>query len=687
MSARKKTSSKTSAQIAFARFTFIVALFAIWIGVIGVRLVHLQVHQAEWLREKAQDQRRDESKTKSLRGSILDRDQRVLALSVNAKSLFADPSEIEDTDAAARAVARVLKTKVVDLQKELREAKSTGKKFVWLARKVDEDTAQKLNESLKDETIRKYDEPRFQGLHWREEQKRTYPYGSMAAQVVGFSNSEDAGQAGIELAQEKYLKGEVIKKWQDRDRLGRVYEEAETEQHAPPKDVVLTISGAIQYKVEQALKTGVENARAKSGVAIVLDPKTGEVLAMANYPTFDPNKFGEASPETITNRAMQNQYSPGSVFKLVTYSSAIQENLVTADSTVECGPGYIEVAKHKFDDHHCVTGMNLAHALAVSSNLAAIKTGLQVGKQKFYDYATAFGFGRPTGIELPAESRGQFRSPETWNGDTLASMSIGYEMGVTALQTASAFATIANDGVRVHPHIIKEIRDGDGKAFLTTDAAHDQVVSTDTSRQLRRMLREVVLKGTGKRAQLDGYTTAGKTGTAWKYDAKLKKINENKYVSSFIGMAPADNPSIVIAVVLDEPTVGARDGGQVSAPIFHDIAQMVLPEFNIAPDTDIKQDIAQDIPAEIDEKPASNTTDKVGNSKNADARKQKVSDKAATKDSVAKKKSAAEKPASARKDSAKPKSKSTAANIIEMISPSSVQTACEPYTFREQHQI
>lgn len=572
------------AQTAFSRFLLVVAFFVIWIGVIGVRLVHLQVNQSEWLRGRALDQRRDESKSKTLRGSILDRTGRTLALSVKVKSLYADPAEIEDVEATAKAVAAALKIKPQDILNNLREAKESRKRFVWLARKIDDDQARRINEALKDENLKKADEPRFAGLHWKEEQKRSYPYSTLAAQVIGFSSLDDAGQAGIELSQEENLRGAIVKKWQDRDRLGRVYDESETEEREPPKDIVLTISHSIQYKVEQALARGVQAARAKSGAAIVIEPQTGEILAMANYPTFDPNKTAGVAPEMFTNRAIQNIYSPGSVFKLVTYGAALEERVIDASGTIDTSQGYIQVGGRRFTDHHSAASMSYDRAMAVSSNVVAIRTATAVGKDRFHNYIRQFGFGDRTGIELPAEARGQVRPTEVWNGDSLASMSIGYEIGVTALQTAAAFATIANDGLRVSPHIIKEIRQADGKVLQAAQAERVPVVSADTARSLRRMLREVVVSGTGKRAQVEGYTTAGKTGTAWKYDPKLKRVNAAKYVSSFIGFAPAEKPSVVIAVVLDEPQVGARDGGQVSAPIFREIAEGVLPELNVVPD-------------------------------------------------------------------------------------------------------
>lgn len=583
----------------------IVAVFIVWIFAIGVRLVHLQVNQHEWLSEQAQDQRRNIKKTKQLRGTIYDRSERALAMSVKAKSLFADPKEIEDVEGTAKAIAKILKLKPADVLKSLKEAKENNKRFVWVARKLDEDAARKINETLKDENLKKYDEPRFAGLHWKEEQKRSYPYQNLAAHIIGFSNAEDVGSAGIEQSQEDLLHGAMIKSWQDRDRLGRIYEEEEEVEREEPKDVVLTISNSIQYKTEQALAEGVKKSNAKSGMAIVLNPKTGEILAMANYPTFNPNKYTEFAPELFTNRATHDIYAPGSVFKLVTYSSAIDSNVVDPNGQIDCRNGFIEVAGHRFNDPHATKIMSFPEALAVSSNAAAIKTALRLGKDGFYGYAQKFGFGQPTGIELPAEANGILRPPASWQGDSLASMSIGYEIGVTAMQVVTAYAAIANGGVRIQPHIIKEIRSADGKVLSTTMPKQTPIVHSQTAQSLKKMLREVVLKGTAKRAQLNGYTSAGKTGTAWKYNAQIKRVDSGKYVSSFIGFAPADDPEIVIAVVMDEPKSGARDGGQVSAPVFREIAEQVLPELNVIPDANIQQDIltAKDIPSETEAAP------------------------------------------------------------------------------------
>lgn len=572
MAKRKIVRKKNSTQTAFTRFLFIVALFTIWIGAISVRLVHLQVSQSDELRKKAITQRTNTFHDKVLRGSILDRAGRELAISLKVKSLFADPSKIIEVDKTAHLVAQTLGEKPAEILAELRKAKTANRQFLWLARRLD------------DEMVKKIDDLNLVGLHWKEEQKRNYPHGILASNVIGFANSEDIGQAGIELSQEKLLRGEIVKGTQKRTRDGRVFEREEVEERQSPKDIFLTIDHSIQYKTEKALAKGVELANAKSGTAVVLNPQTGEILAMASVPTFDPNKFGEVSPENLANKAIQSFYTPGSTFKLITYGGSLEEGLISPEAKIDCSKGYIEVASHKFEDSHKIGVVTYADALAVSSNVAAVKTGLSLGKEKFYDYAKRFGFGTITGVELPAETGGILHPLQNWNSDSLASMSLGYEIGVTTLQTASAFATIANDGIRVKPHIIKEVKDSDGQISPKTEAEKTQAVSPEAARQMRKMLQRVVLNGTGVRAQVNSYAVAGKTGTAWKYDEKLKKINENKYVSSFGGFAPADNPSVVIVVVLDEPRGEYRDGGHVAAPVFREIAEQILPELGIKPD-------------------------------------------------------------------------------------------------------
>jgi cell division protein FtsI (penicillin-binding protein 3) len=575
MAKRKPVKKKqNSVQTAFTRFMFIVAFFTVWIGVIGVRLVHLQVTQHSDLREKAVNQRRDEFKDRALRGTIFDRSERALAISLKAKSLFVDPTEIADIDVQpiAYRVAHTLNLKANEVFGELRRAKDNNRRFVWLARKLDEQSVNKINNLNLDV------------LHWKEEQTRSYPHGVLASHIIGFSNSEEVGQAGIELSQEKYLHGETVEVHQDKDRLGRVFDREETEERKPPKDIVLTIDYGIQYKTEQALARGVANANAKSGTAVVLNPKNGEILAMATVPTFDPNKYGEVLPDNLKNRAIQDYYTPGSTFKLVTYSSAIEAGLIKPEGTIDVSKGFIKVADREISDSHKSGVISYAEAFAVSSNVAAVTTGLRVGKQNFFETATKFGFGQTTGIELPAETGGILHPIQNWNPDSLASMSLGYEIGITTLQNASAFATIANGGIRIKPHIIKEIREADGNILPQNSPESVQVITPETATAMRKMLQKVVLAGTGVRAQLNGYTVIGKTGTAWKYDEKLKRINQEKYVSSFAGIAPMENSAVVIVVVLDEPKGEFRDGGHVAAPIFREIAEQILPELGVEAD-------------------------------------------------------------------------------------------------------
>ncbi len=594
--AKTKTKKKDLRQIAFTRFMLVVAVFILWIGGIGVRLVNLQVTQHAWLREKATDIRQDLKQTRMLRGTIFDRNERALAMSLHVKTLYADTTEMEDVASAAKTIAKALNINANQLANQLKQGKDANKRFVPIAKKLDEEAAQKVNKAL-DSGVKKTDLPNFPGLHWRDDQKRSYPYQTMAAQVIGFANAQDEGRAGIEQSKDDDLHGAAIKKLQERDRLGRVYDETTVEREAP-SDIVLTLDTAYQYITEQALEVGARNASAKSAMAIVMNPKNGEILALANYPTYDPNTITESAAEHIGNKAIQSVYSPGSVFKIVTYGSALEKHLFSPDEMINAGNGSITVAGHEFSDHHTGT-MTYSEALAHSSNVCAIKTGMRVGREDFAAMIQKMGFGSKTGIELPAETQGIVRPVDKWNGDSLASMSIGYEISVTALQMITAFATIANNGVKSQPHIIKEIRRSDEQPATVTQPQQAQIISAESAQNLRTMLKQVVIDGTGRRAQLNGYTVAGKTGTAWKYNAKTRSVDSSKYVSSFIGMAPADNPEIVVAVVMDEPGVGARDGGQVSAPVFKEIAQSILREMNVPNDAQVKPEsmVAKEIPA------------------------------------------------------------------------------------------
>lgn len=607
---------KDQRKLACTRFMLIVGFFVLWIGGISTRLVHLQVAQHDELREKAVGQRRNVKKTKLLRGTIYDRNERALAISVNVKTLYADATKIKDVAQTAKDLSKLLKISEKTLSAQLNEAKSLERKFVPLAKGLEEPEVQEINKSLEKIGLRKSDQPKYEGLHWREDQKRSYPHKTLAAHVIGFSNNDGVGQAGIEQSRNEMLYGAVIRKQQERDRLGRVYDEVVSEKE-PAKDIILTLDNSVQYFAEQALEKAVKNSNAKAGMAIVISNKTGEILAMANYPTFDPNRLETITAENLRNGSVQNMYSPGSVFKLITYGSALEKKLISPDGEIDTGNGIVEVGKRKFRDHGAMGRITYSKAMASSSNVAAIRTAMKVGRDDFHSSILNFGFGKQTGIELPAETSGVVRAKDRWFGDSLASMSIGYEIGVSALQMATAFATIANDGVKIQPHLIKEIRQSDESIISVTQPERTQVVSVETARGLRQMLRQVVVSGTGKKASVAGYDIAGKTGTAWKYDEKLKRVNSAKYISSFIGFAPANDPEVTIAVIMDEPKVGGRDGGSVAAPVFSEIAEKILPELKIK-GTNVPELLAETTDEEVIE-PVGNGEEEVIQSNDAEA--------------------------------------------------------------------
>ncbi|MDM7923870.1 MAG: penicillin-binding protein 2 [Pyrinomonadaceae bacterium] len=597
--AKRKKKKADLRQVAFTRFMFIIAFFILWISGIGARLVYLQVNMHEELREKAVGNRTQIKKQRQLRGTIFDRNERALAISVRVKTLYADPTKLEDIPDTAKKLANLLKVNEKQLRADLTEGKELEKKFVPIAKGLDDIQVDELNKKLETPKLSKADLPKYAGLHWREDQRRSYPQGTLAAHLVGFSNADGVGQAGIEQSQNEHLHGAVIKRVQERDRFGRVYDELVSEQEEP-KNIVLTIDTSVQYHVERALQKAVRQSNAKSGSAIVIDNRTGEILGMANYPTYDPNDLRGITAANLTNTSIQNMYSPGSVFKLITYGAAMEKRLISPDAFIDTGNGAIEVAKHRFKDSRALGSVTYSKAMAVSSNVGAIRTALRLGKEDFHSSVVKFGFGSPTGIELPAEAKGIVRPPARWFGDSLASMAIGYEIGVSALQMATAFATIANDGVKVQPHLIKEIRQADETIVSVTRPEKTQVVSVETARGLRRMLREVVESGTGKKAHVEGYSIAGKTGTAWKFDEKLKRVNSAKYISSFIGFAPADDPAVTIAIMIDEPKNGGRDGGSAAAPVFSEIATEILPLLKVAPDGTIaEQTETEEIPESV----------------------------------------------------------------------------------------
>ena len=556
------------------RALFIAIGLVIWMLAIGARLVQLQVNQHEELASRARSQQVGAIETSPSRGQLLDRQGRELARSIDTESFFADPREILSTDNTARRIAAVTGQDRTELAGRLSEAKETNKKFIWIVRRLDIQSASKL------------DQLNLDGIYSRKEPKRYYPNDSLAAHVLGFVGTDEIGLSGVEQYYNEKIRGEGGKVFLERDRDRRAFESYEVQSH-PGQTVVLTIDQAIQYRTEQALSAAVDRAHAKSGAAIVMDPRTGEILALANAPTFDPNQPAANSAEARANGALQNIYEPGSTFKIVAYSAAIEKGLVKPDDKIDCQMGQITVAGRLIHDGHPYGVLTIADALAKSSNVGAIKLGLLVGNESMYEYMKRLGFGSRTGIDLAGESPGILRPLSRWQPSSIGSLAIGQEVGVTPLQMATAYSVLANGGTLVKPHLLRELRAPDGTVLFQAKPETRPALKPETTEALRGMFEGVTLHGTAKKAQLDGYTAAGKTGTAQKVDPRTHAYSATKFIGSFVGFAPAKNPAVVIIVVIDEP-LGSYHGGDVAAPVFREIAEQILPELGVAPDVEFK---------------------------------------------------------------------------------------------------
>ncbi len=556
------------------RALFIAIGLVVWMLAIGARLVQLQVNQHEELASRARSQQVGAIETSPSRGQLLDRQGRELARSIDTESFFADPREIPSTEDTARRIAAITGQDRAELTSRLSEAKESSKKFVWIVRRLDIQSASKLDQLSLD------------GIYSRKEPKRYYPNDSLAAHVLGFVGTDEIGLSGVEQYYNEKIRGEAGKVYLERDRERRAFESYEVQSH-PGQTVVLTIDQTIQYRTEQALSAAVDRAHAKSGTAIVMDPRTGEILALANAPTFDPNQPVANSAEARANGALQSIYEPGSTFKIVAYSAAIEKGLVKPDDKIDCQMGSITVAGRLIHDGHPYGVVTVADALAKSSNVGAIKLGLMVGNESMYEYMKRLGFGSRTGVDLAGESPGILRALNRWQPSSIGSLAIGQEVGVTPLQMATAYSVLANGGTLVKPHLLRELRAPDGSVLFQAKPETRPALKPETTEALRGMFEGVTLHGTAKKAQLDGYSAAGKTGTAQKVDPRTHAYSATKFIGSFVGFAPVKNPAVVIIVVIDEP-LGSYHGGDVAAPVFREIAEQILPELGVTPDVEFK---------------------------------------------------------------------------------------------------
>jgi cell division protein FtsI (penicillin-binding protein 3) len=574
----------------------ILVFFCFWCVIICGRLVWLQVFRhSEWVERAARQQQRT-FEVAPRRGILFDRNLHELAMTVLADSIYAVPSEIgSDRPEDATLLASIVHTDPTDgftSASQILARLNVSRNFAWIARKQDP------------ATIAKVKALNLKGIYVQKEFKRFYPDNQIAAQVLGYVGIDDTGLGGLELNFDDDLHGTPGRMLTALDARRHVLGSVERDP-LPGENLVLTIDENIQFMAEKALDWNMERTHAVTGTVVVQDPHTGQILALAIRPTFNPNDFRHATTNLLRDHAVSDVYEPGSTFKLVTYSAALEEHVATPDGMVDCGGGQINVAGrivHDAPGEH-FGNITVAKALAMSSDVAAIRLAERMGPDRFYKYIHAFGFGERTGIELPAETRGLLKPPRRWNPTTIGSIPMGQEIGVTPIQLITMASTIANGGMYLPPHILLEST-GELKVGATLepvtfhpetdlpsplpDGAH-RVISTLTAAEMRKMMEGVVVDGTARRtAQLDGYSAAGKTGTAQKIDPRTHTYSKTNFVASFVGFAPVNNPAVTIAVVMDSPEHSMHFGAEASAPVFQKLAQEILEYLGVPHDEPLK---------------------------------------------------------------------------------------------------
>ena len=544
-------------------------------GVVLFRLVTLQVLQAAELTEKAGRQHQKTVSLEGARGTIVDRNGKVLAMNLEVPSVFGVPTDVDSPTKTARALSPVLHVRANELEQKLRQ----DRRFVWLARKLDPEQGRLLERT------------RIEGIGVVMEGRRFYPKGPLLSHLLGFAGMDGQGLEGIERRYDSDLQGEKRVTVLQRDAKGRtVFSKGQQAEQAPASGhrLVLTIDEVIQYIVEKELDGAVARAQAKSGTMIVLDPNTGALLAMAGSPRFDPNVLSNLSPDRWRNRALTDAYEPGSTMKAILAAAVIEERVMKPDTLVFGEQGSMAIASTVIHDHEKLGWVTFAQVIQKSSNIGAAKAGMALGDQRLYQYLQAFGFGARTEIDLPGEATGLLKNPKAWGRRTVASVSMGQEIGVTPMQMVTAIAAIANGGRLMKPYVVSEIRDAqDEVKRQILPQVRRRVISPETARAVTRILEGVVTEGTGGKAAISGFRVAGKTGTAQKIDPRTGSYSDSKFVSSFVGYVPADNPRLAMIVVIDEPQ-GEAWGGAVAAPVFNRVGEQALSYLGVSSPEPVK---------------------------------------------------------------------------------------------------
>jgi len=563
------------------RILAILLLMGLGFALVALRLVYLQVFQRAELAARAERQQERLVKLEPKRGTIYDRMHRELAVSLDVDSIYGVPAEIENPRAIAQHLSAILHESPRVLERKL----AGNKHFVWLSRKV---------EPVKAEKVKALGSREIGSLL---ESKRFYPKKTLAGPLLGFTGMDNEGLEGLERAYDKVLHG--VSGWMiaEKDAVGRTVFPGGSgfrfrQQTKPGNDIVLTIDEVIQHITEKELDAALASSHAKGGVCIVMNPDNGEVLALSvrtaahGRQAFNPNEPQRYKPADWRNRAVTDAFEPGSIFKPILASAALEERVVHPLERFDCSAGKIQLADRVIKDAHENGVLTFTDVIADSSNVGTIKVALRLGKERFSKYIAAFGFGHKTGVDIPGEIPGLLKDYRLWSGVSIGSIAIGQEIGVTPMQMAAAYCALANGGMLMKPYIVSEIVDrdgGEGKRFGPQPVR--RVISEETCTKVNKILQRVVESGTGQKAQPAGYTAAGKTGTAQKIDQKTGVYSKKDYLSSFVGFVPAVSPKLVILVMVDTPE-GVVYGGSVAAPVFKAIAEQSLAYLQVAPDNE-----------------------------------------------------------------------------------------------------
>ncbi len=549
------------------RLVVIFILFFLSLALLFIRCIYLEILKFDKFSQLARIQQSTTVVLEPHRGKIFDINKNILATNLSVESVYVEPHRIGDFNRTVKALSEIL-----NLEEDFVIGRlSQPKFFVWIKRKLSKEEARTLKEL------------NLKGIGFLRESERFYPMGSLASHVLGFVNIDNVGLEGIELYYDDYLRGTQGYKKIVRD--ARLRELLTLSQLRMPAvdgyDLILTIDSVIQNITENALKEGIDKFNAKAASAVVINPYTGEIFAIANFPDFTPNFYAQYPQDSLRNRAICDMFEPGSVFKIVTASAALEEGLINIADLFYCEKGSYRISNHLLHDHRPHGWLTFKEVIEYSSNIGTVKIAQCLGEKVIYKYVRLYGFGSPAGIDLPGEINGFIRPVSKWSGLSLAAIPIGHEVGITAMQMGTAISVIANNGYLIRPFMVKRIEDDTGQIIKAANLSYvkRRVISEETSGYMKEILSGVVKIGTGQKAGLKDFSSAGKTGTAQKIEAD-GSYSHSKYIASFVGFAPVDNPKIAICVVFDEPQP-IYYGGSVAAPVFAQIADATLKYFKV----------------------------------------------------------------------------------------------------------